>query len=249
MSTAAILSDPFGSSSHPGHGAAFLVLLAFLVSFLFIRTSARMIRAQVSWWPGNVETSGGLHLHHLVWGISLLILAGFLGFAMRPEAPWFQIAAIAFGIGSGLTLDEFALWVRLDDVYWSEQGRVSLDAVVLVAAFMGLVVLGTRPFGLDDTGSITVTAITVAQAFVFAALSFLKGRIFLGALSVLIPGLGLWGTIRLAKPHSPWARRFYDEQKLERARRRYPPDRFGIRFRDGFFNLIGGRPSEPDPPA
>ena len=86
-------------------------------------------------------------------------------------------------------------------------------------------------------------------ASVLAGISFLKGRIFLGALSVLIPGLGLWGTIRLSKPHSPWARRFYDEQKLERARRRYPPDRFGIRFRDGFFNLIGGRPSEPDPPA
>lgn len=248
MSTAAILSDPFGSSSHPGHGAAFLVLLAFLVSFLFIRTSARMIRAQVSWWPGNVETSGGLHLHHLVWGISLMILAGFLGFTLS-TSPWYQIAALVFGIGIGLTLDEFALWVRLDDVYWTQQGRVSLDAVVITAALMALVVIGTRPFGLDDTGSITVTAITVAQAFVLAGISFLKGRIFLGVLALLIPFLGLWGTLRIAKPQSPWARRFYGEQKLEKARRRYPPDRRGIRIRDGFFDLIGGRPSEPDPPA
>jgi hypothetical protein len=106
--------DPFTGSSEPGRDAAFLVLLAFLVSFLFIRTSARMIRAQVSWWPGNVETSSGLHLHHLVWGISLMTIAGFLAFALAPPSdPWYQIAAIAFGIGAALTFDEFALWVHL----------------------------------------------------------------------------------------------------------------------------------------
>ena len=129
--------DPFQGSAEPGRDTAFLVLLAFLLSFLFIRTSARMIRAQVSWWPGNVETSSGLHIHHLVWGICLMTTAGFIGFAFEtPVTPWYQIAAIAFGFGAGLTFDEFALWVNLRDVYWSSQGRISLDAVVLVTAWL-----------------------------------------------------------------------------------------------------------------
>ena len=55
----------------------FLVLISFLASFLFIRTSARMTRS-VSWWPGGVETEGGVHLHHLVWGICLVLVSGVL---------------------------------------------------------------------------------------------------------------------------------------------------------------------------
>ena len=57
-----------------------------LLSFGFIRFSTRMIRAEVSWWPGNV-TPGGLHIHHLVFGIVLMMLAGFLAFALQPAAP------------------------------------------------------------------------------------------------------------------------------------------------------------------
>src|SRR3954452_7737512 len=110
------------------HQAGFLLLLGLLGSWLFIRTSARMIRAQVSWWPGNVETSGGLHIHHLVWGIFLMMISGFLGFALNPDDPWSDILAILFGVGMGLTLDEFALWLRLEDVYWADQGRESVDA-------------------------------------------------------------------------------------------------------------------------
>lgn len=76
------------SATGPGHDAAALVLLAFLASFLSIRTSARMIRAEVSWWPGNIETSSGLHLHHLVWGIALMLVAGFAAFALdAPSSP------------------------------------------------------------------------------------------------------------------------------------------------------------------
>ncbi len=242
--------DPFTGSSEPGRDAAFLVLLAFLVSFLFIRTSARMIRAQVSWWPGNVETSSGLHLHHLVWGISLMTIAGFLGFALAPPSdPWYQIAAIAFGFGAGLTFDEFALWVHLEDVYWSREGRVSLDAVVMVSAFMLLVVLGTKPFGLDSGESPGIVVAWVAIVLTLCVITFMKGRIALGALSVFIPIFGVWGATRLGKPGSPWARRRYTGAKLERAHERFPPDSRGHRMRDGFFNAIGGRPSEPDPPA
>src|SRR3954463_14342136 len=85
------------------------LLLAFLASFGFIRTSAHMIRAQVSWWPGNVQV-GGTHIHHLVWGICILLIAGYVGVAVRPASPWAEIVAGLFGFGAGLTLDEFALW-------------------------------------------------------------------------------------------------------------------------------------------
>ena len=54
-----------------------------------------------------------------------------------------------FGIGIGLTIDEFALVLYLDDVYWSEQGRSSIDATVIAVAFMGLILLGVRPFDVD----------------------------------------------------------------------------------------------------
>ena len=243
--------DPFTSaSSEPGRDAAFLVLLSFLLSFLFIRTSARMIRAQVSWWPGNVETESGLHLHHLVWGISLMLVGGFLGFALAPPSdPWYQIAAVAFGIGGGLTFDEFALWVHLQDVYWSEQGRVSLDAVVMVVAFMLLVVLGTKPFGLAGNESAGFVIAWIVIVLAVCVITFMKGRIALGALSVFIPIFGVWGASRIGKPTSPWARRRYDEAKLAKAHERFPPDSRAHRMRDGFFNAIGGRPSEPDPPA
>ena len=72
----------------PARGAAFLVLLAFLVSFLLVRTNTRLIRSpKVPWWPGDLETESGLHIHHLVWGISLL-LSGFLAFVTDLEEPW-----------------------------------------------------------------------------------------------------------------------------------------------------------------
>ncbi len=232
-------------SAGPGRGDASLVLLGFLASFLFIRTSARMIRAEVSWWPGNVETKSGLHLHHLVWGISLMLISGFLGFALAPAGLATQIAAVMFGIGAGLALDEFALWVHLDDVYWTDEGRASLDAVVIATVFMALVVIGLNPFGLEGSASAAAVAFTVAQAIVLAVIAFLKGRITLGVVALFIPLTGLWATCRLAKPASPWSHHFYGEAKLERARRRFPADRRGTRTRDRVFDAIGGRPSEP----
>src|SRR5262249_32492920 len=123
------------------HG--FVVLAAFLLSFLFIRTSARLMRSpKVPWWPGSVTTDSGLHLHHLVWGIVLLLLSGFLQFAIDPASPWGEILAALFGIGAGLTLDEFALWIHLEDVYWAQEGRASVDAVIVATVIGGLVLLG-----------------------------------------------------------------------------------------------------------
>ena len=105
---------------------------------------------RVPWWPGSVVSDSGVHLHHLVFGIVTMMIAGTLGFAALGHSPYAEICAFVFGVGAGLTIDEFALWVYLDDVYWAEEGRSSIDATVIAAAAMGLVVLGINPF---DIGS------------------------------------------------------------------------------------------------
>jgi hypothetical protein len=233
----------FGDDPRPGSGAAFLVLVAFLISYLAIRTSARMTRS-VSWWPGGVE-SGGVHLHHLVWGICLIMLAGFLAFALPLQSPWWHLTAIAFGVGAGFTLDEFALWVRLEDVYWSEEGRSSFDAVVAAAAFAGLVVLGTRPFGLDDPVSVTSTAVAVVLVLGLALVCFAKGRVMLGVLGLFVPIAGVVGAARLGHPRSMWATWRYSGDKLDRARARFDPARRSERLGRRLADLVAGRPGAP----
>jgi hypothetical protein len=241
--------DLFSSAHEPGRESAFVVLLAFLASFLFIRTSARLMRSpRVPWWPGSVE-AGGVHIHHLVWGISLLLASGFTAFVSDLDAPWWQITAVAFGVGAGLTLDEFALWLRLSDVYWSEQGRESIDAVIVCTLLGGLVVVGVQPFDLDHTPSAIGTTVAVPVVVALAAIAFAKGRILLGAISIFVPVVGAFAALRLAKPNSPWAHRRYRgdrAHRLERAQARYAADRrgevVGTRIRDA----IGGAPNVLD---
>jgi hypothetical protein len=230
-----------------GQRAGFLLLAGFLTSWLFIRTSARMIRAQVSWWPGNVETKGGLHIHHLVWGILLLLVTGFLGFALQPPSPWMEVLAALFGVGMGLTLDEFALWLHLQDVYWSDEGRSSVDAVVVALVLGGLVVAGAAPWEVDDAGgSVAAIAGAVAIALFYCTLAILKGKRWLGLFGLFVPFIALVGAIRLAQPHSPWARRFYPpgSRKLERSQARW---RRVESRRHRALNAVAGAPSKPDP--
>jgi hypothetical protein len=230
-----------------GQRAGFLLLAGFLLSWLFIRTSARMIRAEVSWWPGNVETDSGLHIHHLVWGICLVLVSGFLGFALQPNDPWLDILAVLFGIGMGLTLDEFALWLRLEDVYWADEGRESVDAVVVALVFGGLVVLGAAPWEVADAeGSVAAIATAVAIHSSYCVICAIKGKVWMTVFGLVIPFVGITGAIRLAKPGSPWARRFYkdDGRRLERAKARWA--RVDAR-RHKALNAIAGAPSEPDP--
>ncbi|MDQ6914380.1 MAG: hypothetical protein M3155_01050 [Actinomycetota bacterium] len=232
---------------HGGQRAGFVLLAGFLGSWLFIRTSARLIRSpRVSWWPGSVETQGGLHIHHLVWGICTVLITGFLSFALRPHSPWLEILAGLFGIGTGLTLDEFALWLRLQDVYWSNEGRESIDAVLVAAVFAAMVVVGVAPFDVSDTGSILTIVAAAAIHVSYCAVCATKGKGLLTLTGAFIPLIALVGAIRLAKPGSPWARRRYPEQsrKLERARARSARVK---ERRTRFFNLIAGAPSEPDP--
>ena len=208
-----------------GPRAGFVLLASFLVSFLFIRTSARLIRSpKVPWWPGSVKTTSGLHLHHLVWGIVLLLVTGFLGFATAPTSPWDDVLALAFGIGAGLTLDEFALWIHLRDVYWAEEGRASFDAVVVAALLGGLIVLGVSPFDLPNDGaSVTTVAVAVLVAVLLSSLAILKGKLLTGLVGIFVPPISLVGVARLAAPDSWWARRRYDPggRKMARAKVRW----------------------------
>jgi hypothetical protein len=220
--------------------AGLIVLAAFLVSFLFIRTSARLMRSpRVPWWPGSIKTEGGLHVHHLVFGIVLLLAAGF-ALALQPSSPWLEIAAGCFGIGAGLTLDEYALWLHLEDVYWAEEGRRSVDAVVVAALIGGLLLMGFIPFSTDD-GAFTIVA-TTAVVLGIAVVAVLKGKYLLGVAGMLVPLVGLVAAIRLAKPGSPWARRRYapGSTKLARATRRH--ERHERRYQR-FQDRVAGAPA------
>jgi len=194
----------------------FLILVAFTLSFGFIRTSAHLIRAQVSWWPGNVETKGGTHIHHLVWGILLLMIMGYLGLAVDLGSPWLELTAIAFGVGIGLTLDEFALWLNLEDVYWSEKGRQSIDAVIIAASLIGLSLLGLQ-FWIDAyeafllllglggerfTGGESAAYLVPWQALgvALAIVCLLRGRWLTGIVGMFIPLVALIGVASLASP-------------------------------------------------
>jgi hypothetical protein len=206
-----------------GRQPEFLFFVAFLVSFGFIRTSAHMIRAQVSWWPGNVNV-GGTHIHHLVWGILLLLIAGYLGVTVAPGSPWHEILAVLFGIGTGLTLDEFALWLNLSDVYWSEQGRRSIDAVIVAATLTGMMLVGFTAW-VDVTTEVANAVIAIVGGLgvltiLFAAVNLSKEKFGIALAGLFFPPLGWVGAFRLARPYSPWAR-LYGKEKLARARARY----------------------------
>jgi hypothetical protein len=209
----------------PEQRAGFVLLAAFLISFLFIRTSARLMRSpRVPWWPGSVTTDSGLHLHHLVWGIVLLLFAGFLSFVTKAKSPWEEILAALFGIGAGLTLDEFALWIHLKDVYWAEEGRSSFDAVIVAAVLGGLILVGGAPFDLSGhTGAAPIESlvIVVALDIALAFLAILKGKPMLGLIGIFIPFVSAVGAIRLASPTSWWAKRWYKEKKLARSEARF----------------------------
>jgi hypothetical protein len=230
-----------------GQRAGFVLLASFLLAFLFIRTSARMNRSpRFAWWPGSVTTEGGLHLHHLVWGIMLVLLSGFVNFATQPGSPWSEFLAAAFGIGAGFTLDEFALWIYLRDVYWTQEGRSSFDAVVVAALVGGLIVLGFAPFDLPGDGtSVGSWAIVGAADVLLGALAILKGKPMTGLIGIFIPFVSLAGATRLGAPHSWWARRRYrpDSRKLSRAQARWR--RIEAR-RQWFGNVIAGAPGLPD---
>jgi hypothetical protein len=122
-----------------GRQAQFFVLIAFLLTFITVRFITHSIRAGRHI-PGIHNIShGGTHIHHLVPGIILLLITGYLGVATHLDS---SFIAVFYGIGAALTLDEFALWLNLEDVYWAKQGRDSIDAVVIFATLAWIFAVG-----------------------------------------------------------------------------------------------------------
>jgi hypothetical protein len=228
----------------------FLVLVGLVGSFAFIRMSARLMRSpRVPWWPGSVVSESGVHLHHLVWGIVTMMVAGTISFAGFAVSPIYEICAALFGVGMGLTIDEFALWVRLDDVYWAREGRRSVDAAVIAIGALGLLVLGVRPFDLGSGSAveIVVSVLTVALVLACIAISLAKQRVVHALAGIFVVVLAAYAAVRLGKPRSPWARRLYGERnpgKQARSERRFAPGRRTDRFKDRLEDIIGGTPTE-----
>jgi hypothetical protein len=121
----------------------FIASVSFLITFAGVRILVSLIVHQVG--PFHWVLVGGRHIHHLVWGILILLLVGYgwlmdLGRAHTPTAIFYsRLMSVSYGAGAALTLDEFALWLNLDpNAYWTRQGRVSIDAVVIFGSLLAV---------------------------------------------------------------------------------------------------------------
>lgn len=116
----------------------------FFATFAAVRGITHAIRANRG--PFANFQPGGRHIHHMTFGIGGLLATGYLWMleigtelAHRRAS---RLTSVAYGAGAALTLDEFALWLNLEDVYWAKQGRESIDAVVLFGSLLTLSLLG-----------------------------------------------------------------------------------------------------------
>lgn len=206
-----------------------MMLIAFLVTFGIVRGLVHLIRRGVTGkLVGNIVV-GSVHVHHLVPGIFLLLITGFasVGFGSElPEGLWWLLPTM-FGIGAALVLDEFALWLNLRDVYWSKEGRRSIDAVIIFATLLALVAMGL-PFWIDLLiGDPHAGAIAIGYhllALTCTAVCLAKGKYISAAIGFFFWPVGLVGAVRLARPRSRWARRRYGPELMARAHARYDRD-------------------------
>jgi len=240
----------------PNRAAVAAFTLGLLLTFIFVRLNTRLIRANVSWWFHDIESEGGLHVHHMVIGVILMVAGGLSLIAVQPVGLWMQLLALLFGVGVALTLDEFALILRLQDVYWTTEGRLSVDAVIVAVSVGLLLVLGYRPLGnvieVSKGSSGTVADVVVVGVIVqdvaLAVLCLLKGKLWTGLFAVFMPMVGWIGALRIARPGSPWARGRYKDRpkKLTKAQRREERMNATVRaWRTAFFDLIAGKPHLP----
>ncbi|MFI0980369.1 hypothetical protein ACH4SP_25600 [Streptomyces sp. NPDC021093] len=232
----------------------FAFLVGLLAAFVGIRVSVRLIRAGARWWPGNVRL-GGLHVHHAVFGLVAMVAAGIAGLAVPDGMPgWRAAPALLFGVGTGLVLDEFALILHLEDVYWTERGRTSVDAVFAAVALSGMVLIGLRPLGLHGSargGPGLVSGVTVS--LVLAVVTLVKGKIWTGLVGIFCPPLLVAGALRLSRPQAPWARWRYGARhpykqhraQLRELRLRVPVIAAKVRVQEA----LAGRHDLPDPRA
>ncbi|KUM82176.1 hypothetical protein J7F01_37890 [Streptomyces sp. ISL-22] len=237
----------------PGKLPLLLALTAFVVTFLVTRVITRLIRAGKGPFR-NIET-GAVHVHHVVPGVVLTVVGGFGAVSSSRYGFGAAVFAVIFGMGAGLVLDEFALILHLDDVYWSEAGRKSVEMVVLTAALVGLLLAGFSPLGVNDLDEDEVQSrgtvlLNTGVNFLFSLVALSKGKARTAIFGVIVPVIALIGAIRLARPDSPWAKRFYRRRPRARARsslRAYRHDRRWAGPRRAFEEWLGGKPdAEPD---
>ncbi|MFB7861820.1 hypothetical protein [Streptomyces sp. NPDC056069] len=230
----------------PGKLPMLLALTSFLVTFVVTRTITRLIRAGKGPF-GNVST-GGVHIHHVVPGVVLTVLGGFGAVGSGRHGVGAAVFAIVFGIGAGLVLDEFALILHLDDVYWSEDGRKSVEVVVLTAALVLLALGGFSPLGVsdmtaDEQQNRATFILTLVLNFVLVLVTLVKGKFRMAVIGTLIPFVAIVGAVRLARPGSWWSRHLYARRHRARARSRirtYRHDKRWVRVRRRAQDIIGG---------
>jgi hypothetical protein len=236
----------------------FCFFVALIVAFVFTRINVRLIRAQV-WWFRNVNV-GEMHIHHVVFGVVLMLLGGVAGLLLSEiSTGWYAFTAAVFGVGAALVLDEFALILHLRDVYWAKEGRTSVDAVFVAVAATALLLLGLRPLGWEDSDG-TTEGRWIAVGFLvvnlaFAVITLLKGKIWSGLLGLFVPLIVYVGAVRLARPGSPWARWFYSDVARRPKPRRmakavHREDRWRrpvIRAKIAFQEFVSGRHDLPQP--
>jgi hypothetical protein len=247
---------------HTGRLPLFCFFVTFIMGFGAIRLSVRLIRAQVRWWPRNV-TPGDLHVHHMVFGVVLMAAAGVAGIA-SPSQPlaWRSAAAAVFGLGTALVLDEFALMLHVRDVYWTSDGRVSVDAIFIAAGITALLLVGVTPVGAQDAASYlrlpgtsdasAEFAITLTVFFLLAVVTLLKGKVWTALFAVFVPPLFLAGAIRIARPGSPWARWRYQDRRRKLGKAAYREARFRrpvILAKIWLQDLLAGHHDVPVAPA
>jgi hypothetical protein len=232
----------------PGKLPMLAALASFVLTFLVTRTVTRLIRAGRG--PFRNITPGGVHIHHVVPGVILTVVGGFGAVGSERQGVAAVVFAVIFGMGAGLVLDEFALIVHLDDVYWTEEGRRSVEVVVLATALALLVLGGFSPLGVDsltheERQNRATLITTLLVNFVLVLITFIKGKPTMAVIGFLVPFVAIFGAVRLARPHSLWARRFYRNRHKARARaalRSYRHDRRWNKPRRKLQDLIAGAP-------
>ncbi|MET9590115.1 hypothetical protein ABZY45_04000 [Streptomyces sp. NPDC006516] len=239
----------------PGKLPLLIALSAFVLTFAITRMITRLIRAGKG--PFRNITPGGVHVHHVVPGVVLTVVGGFGAVASGQRGVAASVFAVVFGVGAGLVLDEFALILHLDDVYWTEEGRQSVEVVVLTASLVLLVLGGFSPFGVDElSGEQQQNRLTVVLTYVlnfaFVLIALFKGKARMAVIGTLVPFVALVGALRLARPASLWAKRFYRRRHRARARavlRAYHHDVRWAGPRRRFQDLIGGAPDRTPLPG